>query len=973
MKRWLADYPWFVVLDGFDEVPASSNRDQVLTVIRDFLIDAATVNADVVVVATTRPQGYNDDFDPRRYRHYELTDLEVDDALKYAYRLLQLRLGVESPRLRSVFERLEIASQEEATARLLSTPLQTTILSLLVERLGQAPKDRWRLFSQYYKVVYQREQEKGGPLAEILHDYESHIHAIHRDTGFMLQQRGEQAGDTTSFLTADGLIEVIAQRLVVSGYEAVEAAHLAQRFREVFTDRLVFLTELRHDVYGFEIRSLQEFMAGEAVVQQMESKSSSSFRQIAASSYWRNTVLFAVGKIFAERDHLCGEVVALCSDLNLDNKLNRLVKPGSDLALSILAEGVARTHPAYARPLAACACLSITNATPTIVRLVELDQVGMSEPLDLAISVAIRGALPSQVAAVLVTSLRVERGTQEAAALATAINQVDDETTRNLIKIAWFGGDPFILSLVSTQILQESPLLLARDEENVEDEPGSLEVDFHVPGNMIPQLPDWLVALRRITGYDPPVERSPTIIGIELGSLRLRSSIVSITSSHLQRDWFDLSDLTNVDGPWAAIKAVATFSATPNAQSLAFALEQCSFHFKEMGWLISRSLWPLMACFEAASWHEIKRFTDTGTIDDEYNYVSQRLLQLSSAASSGELGDWEDWLAAESRWSEGIQPEEFGFIGPVSTNSGFSGNLPISPEIRERGGPVFFTWYGIERSYSRTFIISDDGGVNVINRMVDIFNDLPVGSEKSNWARTILFVGSVLGRLEPQASDLEVTSLPSNNQFFDGLLGVINPGDAIKILDFASTLLWTSAFARDALEIPDIRQHLARLGKCRRLTYLGYETLVLAPFLMPPENEISWPIARIALHNYDMTIYYEIEGNGDNADQLGMRQRLNDFQKILSSPNEQPDLRALVKRLLDPVKDGNYLRWMPFDSVNLRLAVLHMAKLDQTSAIEWTDIVEISLEECPEIGLKMIEALAQIVADTKGFPQTPTL
>ena len=64
LRRFLALYPSVIIFDGLDEVPASSNRDQVLDAIRDFWIDAGNVNADILAVATSRPQGYNEDFSP---------------------------------------------------------------------------------------------------------------------------------------------------------------------------------------------------------------------------------------------------------------------------------------------------------------------------------------------------------------------------------------------------------------------------------------------------------------------------------------------------------------------------------------------------------------------------------------------------------------------------------------------------------------------------------------------------------------------------------------------------------------------------------------------------------------------------------------------------------------------------------------------------------------------------------------------
>jgi hypothetical protein len=36
LRNWLSTYPWFLVLDGLDEVPSSTNREDVLKKVEDF-------------------------------------------------------------------------------------------------------------------------------------------------------------------------------------------------------------------------------------------------------------------------------------------------------------------------------------------------------------------------------------------------------------------------------------------------------------------------------------------------------------------------------------------------------------------------------------------------------------------------------------------------------------------------------------------------------------------------------------------------------------------------------------------------------------------------------------------------------------------------------------------------------------------------------------------------------------------------
>ena len=91
--RFLAAYPSVFIFDGLDEVPASSNRDQVLDAIRDFWIDASNANADILAIATSRPQGYNEDFSPSYYQHRELAELSHQLGWHFAQRLAEVSIS----------------------------------------------------------------------------------------------------------------------------------------------------------------------------------------------------------------------------------------------------------------------------------------------------------------------------------------------------------------------------------------------------------------------------------------------------------------------------------------------------------------------------------------------------------------------------------------------------------------------------------------------------------------------------------------------------------------------------------------------------------------------------------------------------------------------------------------------------------------------------------------------------------------
>jgi hypothetical protein len=347
MKEWLADFPWLLMLDGLDEVPGSSNRNEVLSSINEFLLDADEVNADLLVVATTRPQGYVDEFSPKYYRHYSLLSLDKENALIYGQKLAQAKYGTSADdKVQQLMLRLEQAAAEDSTAHLMTTPLQVTIVTVLLERMGKAPKDRYTLFADYYRVIYERELEKEGPATNLLRDRRSDINAIHADIGLLLQTKSERSGDTESRLTRSELDALISTRLQDEGFRGEQLESLTAAISTAALDRLVLLVPTRSEEVSFEIRSLQEFWAADAIMTCPESEIPNRLRAMSVSAHWRNVLLFALGNIFEKRKVLRDAVVSLIVEMNASSKqygnLQRRVLTGSRLAVEILRDGMAR-------------------------------------------------------------------------------------------------------------------------------------------------------------------------------------------------------------------------------------------------------------------------------------------------------------------------------------------------------------------------------------------------------------------------------------------------------------------------------------------------------------------------------------------------------------------------------------------------------------------------------------------------------
>jgi hypothetical protein len=235
----------------------------------------------------------------------------------------------------------------------MTSPLQVTILATLVDRVGQPPQERWKLFSEYYSVIYQRELEREIEAATVLRDHQPDIDAIHHRVAMVLQVESESAQHADAKMSEKRFASIVRDRLLEEGHEGDNLDKLSSEIIRAAADRLVFLVGLESDALGFEVRSLQEFMAAEALMDGSDVHVTERLRAIAGISSWRNVYLFAAGKCFAEKQHLRDTINTICAELNdpQTDPLAPIVFPGSVLAANLLEDGFARKQPNYARLL----------------------------------------------------------------------------------------------------------------------------------------------------------------------------------------------------------------------------------------------------------------------------------------------------------------------------------------------------------------------------------------------------------------------------------------------------------------------------------------------------------------------------------------------------------------------------------------------------------------------------------------------
>ncbi|WP_114907892.1 NACHT domain-containing protein [Ornithinimicrobium murale] len=380
-RQWLTAWPWLLVLDGYDEVAAAAAREQVANAVTALLETAQTEDADLLVVATTRPQGYGDEL-PESLGKVKLLKLSRADAVAYATRLTEMRLGEDADKT-EIVERITSAVDDEVTGRLMRTPLQVMILSLLLENRRRPPQDRAALFQAYYDVIYDRELQKKNHLSDVLQDHRPDIDAIHHTVGLTLQIRSEKGGDFDAAMPVDELHRIIKQRLIDQEHSGPGLERLVGNLTRAARDRLVLLAATGQEHVGFDLRSLQEFMAAKALTSRRDDDVVGALAAVGPSAHWRNTWLLAVGTLYREKPHLFDRMLQAIRDLDAadDAWLSLLAPIGPRLATDILEDGVAANNPRHVRLLIDHALEALNGANLGASRLGQVlaDQTGLND------------------------------------------------------------------------------------------------------------------------------------------------------------------------------------------------------------------------------------------------------------------------------------------------------------------------------------------------------------------------------------------------------------------------------------------------------------------------------------------------------------------------------------------------------------------------------------------------------------------
>ncbi|MCK5723490.1 MAG: hypothetical protein KAI84_13215, partial [Gammaproteobacteria bacterium] len=205
LKRALGRRSWFVLFDGLDEVPHDV-KDGVAQEVLKFIDDVSwECGSDLLAVCTSRPQGYAGQFSELDSVPIDLVNLSPEQALECAMPVITFnRSRVESKKTLTI---LKSAIESKSVQELMTTPLQSHIMAIVVRDGGRPPDRRWQLFNNFYQVIKRREANRDLPdkkLAKLLREDDQLLKTVHNRLGFILHSRAEtSSGAQTHLIRAE--------------------------------------------------------------------------------------------------------------------------------------------------------------------------------------------------------------------------------------------------------------------------------------------------------------------------------------------------------------------------------------------------------------------------------------------------------------------------------------------------------------------------------------------------------------------------------------------------------------------------------------------------------------------------------------------------------------------------------------------------------------------------------------------------
>lgn len=333
--------PCLLILDGLDEVVGIELQEKMLARINDFMERAEQLDADLMVVATSRPKEYEkkykNNFLPAYFWHLELLKLSKEKVNDYAKKWIPEKI-LRKEETNRIAEHLEECQQNDNISPLLTTPLQVTIILLIIKDGGRPPSQREALFDEYWRIIFRREKSKA---KGIIQSDESMLFELHSYLGYLLHRRASEE-NVQSLLPEEEFKQFVREFLRKEDRRSSDNA-INSRMEELFSgrDRLVLIVEPQQGLFGFELRSFQEFFAAVHLAQTAVNTEQrfERLKAIACSQHWRNVALLCAGRIARNfRGEASNIFELVCRPVDRGEP-NRYLRPGAWFALEIAADG----------------------------------------------------------------------------------------------------------------------------------------------------------------------------------------------------------------------------------------------------------------------------------------------------------------------------------------------------------------------------------------------------------------------------------------------------------------------------------------------------------------------------------------------------------------------------------------------------------------------------------------------------------
>lgn len=660
--------PSLFVFDGLDEVAETAGRPEALAAIHELMRRLEDEQAPALVMLTSRPAAVPPDLPA--FMEWRIRPLSKARALRQAFHLVRVRHQHDEDRQSEVAARLVEAWDSETTRPLFQVPLHVALTVVMADAIGRLPEERWRLFDEHYRVLYQRELEKPTDAATILREHHPLIDAVHQRVGLLLQVEGERAGGSRSLLPRERLIDVINAVLEDDDVEEPERSALVMRVIDAATDRLVMLTCLEEspDRYGFELRSLQEHFAAEAMFAGKEAHVMDRLRRVAFVPAFRNVLLIAASKIDATSGlwHLRSSIADLGAPPPTQASEDPMgILRRAELALDLLEDGFPRRSKKLAERLVDAA-LQLLRLPPQaqLLRMTWTLFERAEDALRVRLEEIAPGSAPGSMAFWLVVVELAESGIEWAVALGDAHWPERDEARRAIVNAAvrhwdrlgsWLGrkigASPGTFPPSFVQSLLGG---IVHVEMQAGDVPDWLEMcivhlwadrlQFHSSSLRIPlPLPGAPSLQFQIVRSTPPPAPSVSPDGAQEGAPQTSPGAddsAAADAAATSSSGRTVSDETlGIPPAWRPFVVAVVFAADPSPANLPGVLNTLATvdDMQALRWAEPWMPWVLRMCVRCAR-------------------TPDQLRTMAAAVFSTPdlFGTQEDWMRAEQAWSSGI-------------------------------------------------------------------------------------------------------------------------------------------------------------------------------------------------------------------------------------------------------------------------------------------------------------------------------